>query len=191
MIAKEKGNDALHEMLRAIDPESAEAIHKNNVKRVIRAIEIYKTSGKTKTELDRLSLLAEPKYDATVIGLRYNDRELLLDRINKRVDIMLEGGLLDETRELLELGVFEKNTTATQAIGYKEMLGFIRGEMSFDEAAESLKLATRKYAKRQMTWFSAKKYVEWIDADRDGSVREGKDILFDVLSLLRQKEFEC
>lgn len=183
-FAKINGNDALHDMLREIDPESAEAIHKNNVKRVIRAIEIYKTSGKTKTELDRLSLLSESEYDATVIGLRYNDRELLLDRINKRVDVMLDDGLLDETRELLELGVLEKNTTATQAIGYKEMLGFIRGEMSFEESVESLKLATRKYAKRQMTWFSAKKYVNWIDADRDGRVRDIEDIIGDALALI-------
>jgi len=186
-FAKSEGNEALHKMLSEIDPESAEAIHPNNVKRVIRAIEIYRTSGKTKSELDRLSLEAESAYDATVIGLRYNDRELLLDRINKRVDIMLADGLLEETRELYDSGVFEKNTTATQAIGYKEMLGYIRGEMSLCEAVESLKLATRKYAKRQMTWFSARKYVRWVDADRDGAVRGADEILSDALAILDER----
>ena len=184
--ARVNGNDALHDMLREIDPESADAIHKNNVKRVIRAIEIYKTSGKTKTELDRLSLLGEPRYDAVVIGLRYNDRETLANRINVRVDVMIENGLLDETRGLFEAGIFEKNTTATQAIGYKEMLGFIRGDMTLDEATETLKSATRKYAKRQMTWFRQKPYVVWIDADGEGGVRPFGDIVADALALIEK-----
>ena len=185
--ARVNGNDALHNMLREIDPESADAIHKNNVKRVIRAIEIYKTSGKTKTELDRLSLLGEPRYDAVVIGLRYNNRELLSKRIDARVDVMIENGLLDETRELYEAGIFEKNTTATQAIGYKEMLGFIRGDMTLDEASECLKSATRKYAKRQMTWFRQKPYVVWIDADGECGMRHFDDILSDALAVIKNR----
>ncbi len=186
-FAESEGNEALHAMLREIDPESADAIHPNNVKRVIRAIEIYRTSGKTKSEIDRLSLECEPKYDATVIGLCYDDRELLANRINARVDIMLAEGLIKETRGLLEEGIFEKSTTATQAIGYKEMLGYIRGEMTLDEATENLKLATRKYAKRQMTWFSQKKYVTWLDADRDGQVKSLDEIERDALALLRER----
>ena len=186
-FARVNGNDALHGMLREIDPESADAIHKNNVKRVIRAIEIYKTSGKTKSELDRLSLEGEPRYDAVVIGLKYNSRELLANRIDTRVGVMLEEGLLEETRALYDEGIFEKNTTATQAIGYKEMLGFIRGEMSIDEAADTLKSATRKYAKRQMTWFNAKKYVVWIDADDENGVRPFENILADALDVLAQR----
>ena len=186
-FARENGNDALHEMLREIDPESAEAIHKNNVKRVIRAIEIYKTSGKTKSELDRLSLEGEPRYDAVVIGLRYSNRETLAKRIDARVDVMLEEGLLGETKALYEEGIFEKNTTATQAIGYKEMLGFIRGDMTLDEATDTLKSATRKYAKRQMTWFNAKNYVVWIDADDENGVRPFDDILADALSVLAKR----
>jgi len=184
------GNDALHNMLREIDPESADAIHKNNVKRVIRAIEIYKTSGKTKTELDRLSLLGERRYDAVVIGLRYNNRELLAKRIDARVDVMIENGLLDETRGLFEAGIFEKNTTATQAIGYKEMLGFIRGDMTLDEASECLKSATRKYAKRQMTWFRQKPYVVWVDADGECGMRHFDDILSDALSVIKNRGIE-
>lgn len=176
-FAEKNGNEALHAELQKIDPESAAATHPNNVKRVARAIEIYRTSGKTKTELDRLSRLAPEKYDATVIALRYNDRELLRSRIDKRVDMMIEEGLERETRELLELGIFEKNATAAQAIGYKEFLGYFKGESTFEECAELLKTATRKYAKRQMTWFGGKDYVRFIDADINGKMRDFKDIV--------------
>ena len=185
--ARVNGNSALHAMLREIDPESADAIHENNVKRVIRAIEIYRTSGKTKTELDRISLLGEPKYDAAVIGLHYSDRDVLAQRINKRVDIMLDTGLLEETGELYDAGIFEKNSTATQAIGYKEMLGFIRGETSLDEATEILKNATRKYAKRQMTWFRQKPYVTWVDAVNEAGIRPFDNIVDDAIEVLFAK----
>ena len=164
-FAAREGNEALHAELRRIDPESAEAIHPNNVKRVIRAIEIYRTTGLTKTELDRQSREGGERYDATVIGLRYLDRARLYDRIDRRVDMMLDEGLLDETKRLYDEGVFACNQTAAQAIGYKELLGFIRGEESLSAAVEALKTATRRYAKRQMTWFSAKPYVTWLDAD--------------------------
>ena len=163
--AERYGNEALHALLCEFDPESAQAIHPNNVKRVIRALEIFKTSGKTKSELDRESRKTEGKYDCVQIGLKYNDRENLYERINLRVDKMLADGLLSETEMLEREGVFEKNLTAAQAIGYKELLGYIRGEKSYGEAVEDLKRATRRYAKRQMTWFSAHGDVSWIDAD--------------------------
>ena len=165
--AEQNGADALWRMLLEIDPESAEAIHPNNVKRVARAIEIYRVSGVTKTELDRRSRLMGDRYDACVIGLRYTDREALYSRINRRVDMMLDGGLVEETERLMAEGVFEKNVTAAQAIGYKEILPYLLGRASLDEAAEELKMATRRYAKRQMTWFSAKPYVKWIDVDEN------------------------
>ncbi len=161
--AEREGADALWAELRKIDPESAAATHKNNVKRVARAIEIYRVSGVTKTELDRRSRMSGSRYDACVIGLRYADRQTLYDRINKRVDIMLEEGLAQETEGLLKEGVFERNATAAQAIGYKEILPYIRGECPREIAVEALKMATRRYAKRQMTWFSAKNYVRWLD----------------------------
>ena len=163
-VARE-GIEPLYAELREIDPESAEAIHPNNEKRVIRAMEIYLSCGITKSELDRRSKEFESPYDAKVIGLLYNDRNVLYERIEKRVDIMLDEGLLDETRALMSDGVFDKNSTAAQAIGYKELLGFIRGEQTLDEAVVDLKTATRRYAKRQMTWFRAKDYVEWLEAD--------------------------
>ena len=182
-FAEKYGKEAVFEELRRIDPESADTIHPNNLKRVIRAIEIYRTSGVKKSELDRLSQQVPAKYDATVIALRYNDREILRERINTRVDQMIAAGLEAETRALLAEGVFEKNTTAAQAIGYKEFLGYFEGKMSFDECAELLKVATRKYAKRQMTWFGGRKYVEWIDADECGQMRSFDEIVNSAITL--------
>ena len=182
-FAEKHGKEAIFEELRRVDPESAEAIHPNNLKRVIRAIEIYRTSGMKKSELDRLSQKVPAKYDAKVIALRYNDRELLRERINKRVDQMIASGLEAETRALLDEGVFEQNTTAAQAIGYKEFLGYFEGKMSFEECAELLRVATRKYAKRQMTWFGGRKYVEWIDADTDGKMRSFDEIVNSAITL--------
>ena len=164
-FACEFGNEALHEKLREVDPVSADEIHPNNVKRVIRALEIYKTSGRTKSELDKESKTFESKYNAIQIGLKYEDREHLYERINLRVDKMMEAGLLDETKALLEDGVFEKNATAAQAIGYKELLTYFGGTRTLENAIEDLKMATRRYAKRQMTWFSSHGDVKWLLAD--------------------------
>lgn len=164
-FALEFGNEALHQKLREIDPTSADEIHPNNVKRVIRALEIYKTSGRTKSELDRESKNFESEYISIQIGLQYENREILYDRINLRVDKMMEAGLIDETKYLLEKGVFEKNVTAAQAIGYKELLTYFNGTRSLENAIEDLKMATRRYAKRQMTWFSSHGDVKWLIAD--------------------------
>ena len=164
-LAAREGNERVHQMLREVDPESADAIHPNNIKRVIRALEIYKSSGVKKSELDKQSREPESEYDALVVGIRFADREALYDRINRRVDIMLDMGLEEETRRLLAEGVFESSGTATQAIGYKELLGYIRGEMTLCEAAEELKTASRRYAKRQMTWFNSHSNVQWIDVE--------------------------
>ena len=164
-FACEFGNEALHEKLREVDPVSADEIHPNNVKRVIRALEIYKTSGRTKSELDKESKTFESKYNAIQIGLKYEDREHLYERINLRVDKMMEAGLLYETKALLDDGVFEKNATAAQAIGYKELLTYFGGTRTLENAIEDLKMATRRYAKRQMTWFSSHGEVKWLLAD--------------------------
>ena len=182
-FAAEHGNHALHERLAAVDPESAETIHENNVKRVVRALEIYESTGMTKTEADRRSREIASPFDACVIGLRYEDREILYGRIDRRVDIMLEDGLLEETKALLEEGVFERNSTAAQAIGYKELLGYLHGEKSLADSVEDLKRATRRYAKRQITWFSAKDYVRWINADESGGMRAFDEILGDALAI--------
>lgn len=170
-FADQNGAEALHARLSEVDPESAAATHANNIKRVVRALEIYELTGKTKTEWDRQSREQPSPYDATVIGLRYPDREQLYARIDRRVEQMLAAGLLAETERLMAMGVFEKNGTAAQAIGYKELLGHLRGECDLATAVEELKRATRRYAKRQMTWFSAKDYVQWIDVTENGRMR--------------------
>ncbi len=173
----------IYEELRSVDPESAEAIHPNNEKRVIRALEIYLACGKTKSELDKVSKSFESPFDATVICLSYNDRELLYRRIEQRVDMMLDAGLLEETESLMREGVFEQNSTAAQAIGYKELLGYLNGRQPLAEAINDLKTATRRYAKRQMTWFRAKEYAIPLYADADSGMRELEDIIKDAEKL--------
>ncbi|MBQ9785343.1 MAG: tRNA (adenosine(37)-N6)-dimethylallyltransferase MiaA [Clostridia bacterium] len=170
--AEAHGAHALHERLRAVDPESADAIHENNVKRVVRALEIYESTGVTKTASDKQSREQPAPYDATVLGLFYPDRTVLYDRIARRVEIMLADGLTEETAALCAAGVFEANATAAQAIGYKEILPALRGEETLAAATERLITATRRYAKRQLTWFRAKDYVRWLDmTDADGKMR--------------------
>ena len=170
--AEQIGNEAIHAELRAVDPESADAIHPNNVRRVIRALEVYYSTGVTKSELDRQSREAEPRYNAKVMAIRFADREQLYRRIDLRVDIMLEQGLLDEVRRLCDAGVFERSRTAAQAIGYKELLGYIKGDIPLEVATEDLKRATRRYAKRQLTWFGAHDNVTWLDRDEDTTAEQ-------------------
>lgn len=161
--AEEHGVDFLHRQLAEIDPASAAAIHKNNVRRVARAIEIYRLTGVPKSEWDAQTQTDESRYDARVVLLD-RPREDLYRRIDARVDQMLADGLLEETAALEARGVFETNTTAAQAIGYKEILPYLHGECSLQAAVETLKKATRHYAKRQLTWFSAKSYVHPLPA---------------------------
>ena len=179
--AEREGIEALHARLLAVDPESAQAIHPNNVKRVVRALEIYEQTGIPKSEFDRRSQVVESPYDATVIGLFYPHREVLYERINRRVDSMLADGLLEETQRLLDEGVFSVNQTAAQAIGYKELLGYLDGKETLTEASENLKTATRRYAKRQLTWFSAKSYVEWVDMEQNGQLRTLNDVCTEIV----------
>lgn len=175
--AEREGADAIYAELMRVDRESAEAIHPNNVKRVIRALEIYYSCGVPKSELDRASKQIEPRYDASVLMLKYADRDILYRRIEKRVDQMIAEGLLEETRALMEEGVFEKNGTAAQAIGYKELLGYLRGAESLEDAIAELKTATRRYAKRQITWFSAKDYVMSLVADGEDGIKRFEEIV--------------
>lgn len=181
--AGEHGAHALHERLAEVDPESAAAIHENNVPRVVRALEIYDSTGVPKSEWDRRTRLPEPEYRAQVIGLHFADREVLYGRIQSRVEQMLAQGLLEETRRLLAQGIFSVNSTAAQAIGYKELLGYLRGEEPYEAAVEHLCRSTRRYAKRQMTWFSAKPYVRWITVDKTA------DLLRAALDIIRQEPF--
>ena len=166
-FAEKNGADALYERLVKIDPQAAEKIHKNNVRRVARAIEIYELTGKTKTEHDREAISDSP-YDSLIIGLDYNDREVLYSRINRRVDLMIDAGLETEVRSLLSEGSLSADSTAGQAIGYKEMLGYVAGEYTLDDAIEKIKLGTRRYAKRQLTWLRRNPEINWLYPDRLG-----------------------
>jgi len=159
------GKEAMHKRLEKIDPESACAIHPNNTKRVIRALEIYETTGKTRTELEKVSKLRTSPYNFCLIGLNC-ERELLYERINKRVDIMIERGLFKEVKELLSSGV-PKNAQSMQGIGYKEVVMMQNNEISEDECIELIKKNSRNYAKRQLTWFRRSDY-NWFDClDKD------------------------
>ena len=164
--------------LLSVDPEAAALTHKNNVKRVIRALEIYHGTGKTKTEWDKLSLEVEPPYDALIFGLDYKNRDILYERINKRVDIMMNEGLEAEVRSIApHLG-----KTASQAIGYKELLMYINGELPYGDAVELLKKNTRNYAKRQLTWFRRDPNVIWSYPDEDSS----DDIFENIVNIAKK-----
>ena len=143
-----------------VDEESAESIHPNNLKRVIRALEIYKTTGKKKSELDK-EQLSEPLYEPEITGLM-RDREVLYDRINKRVDIMMEKGLVDEVSDLIKIGI-DTDATSMQAIGYKEIIEYLDGKTSLSDAVDKIKRESRRYAKRQLTWFKRNKKIHWIN----------------------------
>lgn len=158
LLAREQGAEVLHKMLCEVDPKSAEAIHMNNVKRVIRALEIFKCTGITKSEWDERSKSDKKPYDSTVFFLTCRDREILYSRIEKRVDIMLEMGLESEARGLYDKGYLREGLTAGGAIGYKEFIPYFKGEATFEECVERLKISTRQYAKRQLTWFTKKCY---------------------------------
>ena len=180
-FARKNGPTALHKALREIDPESADAIHCNNVKRVIRALEIYKCSGKPKSEVDRENKMIPPPYESTVFFLTCEDKELLYSRIEKRVDIMMEAGLLSEAERLYKDGVFEKSKTASAAIGYKELLPYLRGESNLDSCIAQLKLSTRHYAKRQLTWFKKKQNYITVYTDRVDPFTEAAKIIGESL----------
>lgn len=165
------GAEGLHNMLKEVDAHRAEEIHPNNVKRVIRALEVYKISGKTISEHDSETRKTPDKFNAVFIGLCFSKREELYERINLRVDKMFEDGLEAEVRGLLESGVSE-DSTAMQAIGYKELVDYIRGNGSEKDAKEAVKQATRRYAKRQMTWFRRNKNIFWIDVSKADNFSE-------------------
>ena len=156
-----EGAEKMLERLSVFDPESAARLHPNNRRRIIRAFEVYKLTGHSITEQNILSKAGEKYIEPLLIGITYRDREKLYERINRRVDIMLENGLENEARAALS----RSSGGAVQAIGHKELAEYIKGECSLSEAAESLKRQTRRYAKRQLTWFKRDKRINWIYAD--------------------------
>ena len=161
--------DELWARLIAVDPESAEKTHKNNVKRVIRALEIYDATGKPKSYFDKLSRTAAADINIGMITIDFHDRDNLYRRVDARVDAMVGEGLIDEVASLYRAGVLDGNNTASQAIGYKELIGYLKGEATLSEALDEVKLASRRYAKRQLTWFRHNE-AERIFADREDGV---------------------
>ena len=175
IMAQEYGLGKLYEYLKTIDPVAAEKISASDKKRIIRAIEIYKISGKTKTECDEFSKTSGEIYDNLFLGLNYSDREILYSRINKRVDLMLENGLLSEAEDAYgKIG-----GTAAQAIGHKELFDYFDGNMSFSDAVEHLKMQTRRYAKRQLTWFRKNDKINWIFMDEEKNPLEYANKIID------------
>ncbi|MGD6832804.1 tRNA (adenosine(37)-N6)-dimethylallyltransferase MiaA [Sutcliffiella halmapala] len=156
---EEEGMERVFEELRRIDPVSAENIHPNNVRRVIRALEVFQATGKTMAEYQE-SQEQELLYDVAFVGLTM-DREVLYDRINLRVDLMVEQGLFEEVESLYKKGI--RDCQSIQAIGYKELYGYFDGKLSKEQAIEALKQNSRRYAKRQLTWFRNKMDVTWFD----------------------------
>lgn len=176
-FAEKNGAEALHQMLREVDSKSADEIHMNNIKRVIRALEIYKCTKIPKSIWDERSKSETPPYDTEVFFLNCEDRELLYRRIEKRVDIMLRDGLLDEAKSLFENGMLKEGFTSYGAIGYKELIPYFEKTATLDECIERLKISTRQYAKRQLTWFSRKKNYNEILVDKEEPLKRAMEIL--------------
>ena len=178
---EENGIDYMHNKLRELDPEAAERIHKNNTKRVIRAIEVC-LSGEKMNDFSN-DLKINEKYKPIIIVLN-REREHLYKRINKRVDIMMESGLIDEVKKLLEMG-YTKDMISMQGIGYKEIIKYLDGEYSLDEAIEIIKRDSRRYAKRQLTWFRRYSDAKWFNLDEynDSQVLE-EDIIMHIEKML-------
>ena len=183
VLAAEQGIDVVWQKLCEVDPESAERIHPANEKRVIRALEIYLETGKTMTEHDRESRSRLPKYQPLWIGLDYENRADLYARIDLRVEEMFRQGLEEEVRRLLDRGI-PAAATALQAIGYKELVAYLRGEGSLKEAMEQIQLASRRYAKRQLTWFRRNEKIHWLTLPGDPDFEE---VFRQAMSLVSQE----
>ena len=179
--ADEVGLPAMLTRLREIDPDTADRV--SDRKRILRALEVYLETGETITEHNRKTRLIPPKYTPLWLGLDFADRGELYRRIDKRVDIMLEMGLMEEIRSLLDSGIPEK-CTAMQAIGYKEFVNALEGREPLSQAAEEVKKASRHYAKRQLTWFRRNPAVRWLVRSGD----DGREILASARQIIRDSD---
>lgn len=163
-LAAGKGNQYLHDMLRQVDPASADIIHENNIKRVIRALEFYEKTGMPISEHNEQERQKESPYDFRYFVLT-DDRDRLYSRIEQRIDRMLEAGLVEEVKKLKEKG-YHKKMVSMQGLGYKEILSWLDGEITYEEAVYTLKRDTRHFAKRQLTWFRRERDVIWLDKSK-------------------------
>lgn len=182
-LAAQKGNEYIHNMLKCVDPKSAEAIHINNLKRVIRALEYFYETGKRISEHNEQQRENNSPYNFVYFVLN-DDRDALYYRINQRVDNMIKDGLFEEVKNILDLG-YDENLTSMQGIGYKEMVQCVKGNISIEEAAYQMKLNTRHFAKRQLTWFRREKDVTMININEYAYNRQ--KILDEMLMILEKR----
>ncbi len=177
----DKGAETLLEELRSVDPETAARLHPADTKRILRALEVWRETGKTKSEHDRETRALPRRYDAIRIGLAFRDRADMKALIDRRVDEMMAAGLEGEVRALLGRGL-PRTATALQAIGYKECLAAIDGEETWDQAAETIKLRSRQYAKRQLTWLRREPDIHWIYWEKQRDFAAALQIATEILS---------
>ena len=185
----EKGRRELYEELSRVDPASAAATHQNNLRRVVRALEIYRLTGTPKSVFDEKSRERAPRIDALILGIDFPERGELYRRIDRRVDEMMAAGLYEEAKTLWERGALAPKTTAGQAIGYRQFLPCFTGDLTPDEAAEEIKTATRRYAKRQLTWFRAQPGIVWLDGGSPSLVSEASDLVSSRLNYNQRSKF--
>lgn len=161
--ADKHGTEYVHDKLKEIDPTLADKLHPNDLRRVIRGIEVYQQTGKTSTHFRQKAKERPPRYRAVKIGLR-RDRDELYDRINRRVNSMIDNGLIEEVKELYEAG-YDRELTSMQGLGYKELIGYFEGEYDLEEAVRLIKRNTRHFAKKQLTWFRKDDEIHWFDVE--------------------------
>ena len=180
-LADAEGGGKLREMLTACDPDYAAGVHENNIPRLIRALEVYRETGKTISAHNAETAALPPRYDAVWIGLQFRDRADMKALIDRRVDAMVAAGLLEEVRQLLESGL-PREATALQAIGYKEFLGVLDGTAAVEEAVAEVKLRSRQYAKRQLTWLRRNPDIHWIWWEKDRDFARALQVSTEILT---------
>ncbi len=174
-MARKYGNEYLHQKLAEIDPEHARKIHPNDLRRIIRAIEIFQETGHNMTYYLEKQKYTPPRYNTLKIGL-IREREELYDRINKRVDLMIKKGLVEEVKNIIKAG-FNMSATALQGLGYKEIIGYLKGDYPLEEAIRILKKNTRNYAKKQITWFNREKDLHWFNLTGKSDIKVYQEIM--------------
>ncbi|MDI6605149.1 MAG: tRNA (adenosine(37)-N6)-dimethylallyltransferase MiaA [Thermoanaerobacteraceae bacterium] len=181
-LSKKNGNEFLHAKLKQIDPETAKKLHPNDVKRIIRALEVYEFTGKPISHYQKESGKKLNKdYNPYMIGLNYRDRNILYEKIDNRIDQMIENNLIEEVVNLLKIG-YNKCDTSMQALGYKEIVEYLEGKTTLEEAIEKLKKGTRRYAKRQITWFKSYDFIKWFYVDDFHDFKELKKKIIEYLA---------
>jgi tRNA dimethylallyltransferase len=183
--AKKQGNHALWLRLKEVDPETAEKVHENNLPRVIRGLEVFAKTGVPLSQHKVNSRREASPFDACIIGLTASDRQYLYDRINRRVDIMVENGMVEECREVWKKGGL---ATACQAIGYKELTPYFENTASLEECLDKIKQESRHYAKRQLTWFRRVDGISWIETDKFDNL---KKIIENVQNIIAKSKIMC